>query len=127
MGSRPLRVYNNPPMVKTRKRYPVREKIAKNTKREQFKRSFITKYGGKCSVCGYNKCVNSLSFHHVKPELKEFGLDDLRGKVMKYGEQKVIEEAAKCLLVCNNCHSEIHYEESKNNLKLLLVEEQKIK
>lgn len=30
--------------------------------------------GGKCKICGYNKCVDALEFHHRNPEEKEFGL-----------------------------------------------------
>ena len=31
--------------------------------------------GGKCSICGYNKCVDALQFHHENPKEKEFKLE----------------------------------------------------
>lgn len=30
--------------------------------------------GGKCSVCGYNKCRAALEFHHTNPNEKDFGI-----------------------------------------------------
>ncbi len=62
-------------------------------------------YGGKCSICGYNRCLSSLCFHHKDPSIKEEKvaiLINARGKFAAY------EEAKKCVLVCANCHGEIH-------------------
>ncbi len=61
--------------------------------------------GGKCCICGYNKCARSLSFHHMNPSQKKFGLSTIGlGK----GITVVLEEIKKCILVCANCHGEIH-------------------
>lgn len=30
--------------------------------------------GGECSICGYNKCIDALEFHHKNPTKKEFKL-----------------------------------------------------
>lgn len=60
--------------------------------------------GGKCSSCGYNKCYNALEFHHTDPSTKDYTWDRLR--MMKW--QRIIEEIKKCILVCANCHREIH-------------------
>lgn len=43
--------------------------------------------GGKCSICGYNKCVNALEFHHEKPEEKEFKLGS--GNTMSWKEYRL--------------------------------------
>jgi len=32
--------------------------------------------GGKCQVCGYNKCPQALEFHHLSPSGKDFGISD---------------------------------------------------
>jgi hypothetical protein len=61
-------------------------------------------FGGKCSVCGYNKCFDALQFHHVDPSKKEFALGEKRGLSI----DKLREELSKCILVCSNCHIEIH-------------------
>lgn len=60
--------------------------------------------GGKCSICGYDRCVDALEFHHENPEIKEFKLGS--GNTMSWKEYK--KEALKCILVCSNCHKEIH-------------------
>lgn len=65
-----------------------------------------TDYGGKCVKCGYNKCLDALEFHHIDPTEKEFHLGDKRG----FSIDKLKKELDKCILVCRNCHTEIHYE-----------------
>ena len=62
---------------------------------------------GGCSICGYNKNVSALEFHHKDPKNKSFVLDlralsNRRSSVLK-------EEIDKCILICSNCHQEIHY------------------
>lgn len=63
--------------------------------------------GGKCEICGYNKCIDALEFHHLNPEEKDFGLScgDTRSL------EKLKSEADKCILVCANCHRELHFKE----------------
>lgn len=62
-------------------------------------------HGGKCKLCGYNKCFNALEFHHLKPELKE---DSIMRLLRCFSYKKALEESYKCILVCANCHREIH-------------------
>ena len=61
--------------------------------------------GGKCQICGYNKCERALSFHHRDPSQKLFGLslNNLWSKEMSI----LIEELNKCDLLCMNCHAEL--------------------
>jgi hypothetical protein len=61
--------------------------------------------GGKCAFCGYAKCQAALEFHHVNSEIKEFGINML--KRTKFNDS-IKKELDKCLLVCANCHREIH-------------------
>lgn len=63
-------------------------------------------HGGKCNRCGYDRCLAALDFHHLDPAQKEHGvgIGDTRSIA------KMRTEAAKCLLVCANCHREIHFE-----------------
>lgn len=70
-----------------------------------FKAKCVEYLGGKCIVCGYDKYQGSLDFHHIVPEEKEFNISKVR--LTKYGP-KVEKELDKCILVCKNCHSEIH-------------------
>ena len=64
----------------------------------------IERAGGCCSVCGYSKCPQALQFHHLDPSIKEFKL----GSGKTYSWKRMTEEADKCVLVCANCHAEIH-------------------
>lgn len=60
--------------------------------------------GGKCSKCGYNRNISALCFHHKKN--KKFPLDmrHLSNNTMK----EILKEVNKCILLCNNCHAELH-------------------
>ena len=62
--------------------------------------------GGKCSICGYDKNYAALEFHHVDQSSKSFQLDSrhLSNTSMK----SIMNEVEKCILVCSNCHKEIH-------------------
>lgn len=61
--------------------------------------------GGKCSICGYNKCQAALQFHHIDPIQKDFSISG--HKCMSFNTIKP--ELDKCILVCSNCHAEIHF------------------
>lgn len=61
--------------------------------------------GDKCSVCGYDRCADALEFHHLDPSKKDFGISS-KGYTRSW--DKVKEELDKCILVCSNCHREIH-------------------
>lgn len=71
--------------------------------RHNTKSKLVEMFGGCCSICGYNKCNAALQFHHLDPEQKEFRLAQ---QIRKW--DTVLEEAKKCVLVCSNCHAEIH-------------------
>jgi hypothetical protein len=61
--------------------------------------------GGCCSKCGYDKYQGALEFHHLDPSEKDFNPSHL--KKYKFDE-KIKNELDKCVLVCANCHREIH-------------------
>ncbi len=61
--------------------------------------------GGKCQLCGYKKCSRALSFHHLDPKKKDFGVSS-RGLTRSW--IKLQEEIDKCILLCANCHMEVH-------------------
>jgi len=68
------------------------------------KQQAVKLLGGKCCVCGYDRCIDALEFHHENPVEKDFKLGS--GNTMSWKEYK--SEALKCILVCSNCHKEIH-------------------
>ena len=79
-------------------------KHQKTILRRSIKLQAIKLLGGKCKICGYNRCVDALEFHHENPNDKEFKLGS--GNTMSWNQYK--NEALKCMLVCSNCHKEIH-------------------
>jgi hypothetical protein len=72
--------------------------------RKKLKRRLIYIMGDKCCICGYNKAITALEFHHKDPSQKDFTL----GANTNIGFDKANEEIKKCILVCSNCHREIH-------------------
>ena len=76
-------------------------------KAEQRKRFLIElkkEHGGKCCKCGYDKNMSALCFHHTSND-KEHEISDLARNSRFSLARK---EAKKCILVCANCHAEIH-------------------
>lgn len=73
-------------------------------RRRRVKAQLVDEAGGRCALCGYNRCVGALSFHHLDPGEKSFGL--ARGGVT-IGIGRLREEARKCVLLCANCHAEV--------------------
>lgn len=61
--------------------------------------------GGVCQCCKYNKYIGALEFHHINPDEKDFGIS-VKGYTISWENNK--KELDKCVLVCSNCHREIH-------------------
>jgi hypothetical protein len=70
--------------------------------------------GGCCSQCGYSKNLSALCFHHIDPSLKSFAMDFRNFSNRKPDVLK--REAAKCKLLCANCHSELHHPRMDSSL-----------
>lgn len=66
--------------------------------------SAIKYLGGECSSCG-NSNIFHLSFHHLDPTAKE---DSIR-HFLKRTWSKITAELDKCILLCRNCHQELHF------------------
>lgn len=75
-------------------------------------------FGSKCAICGYNKCLTSLVFHHENPDEKENTISRL---LCAKGKKAALEESKKCILICSNCHGEI--EEKKRGTYHEILEE----
>jgi ribosomal protein L30E len=76
--------------------------------RKRTKDLIIKSMGGKCQICGYNKCSGALELHHIDPKEKEFGFGGIRANPQSFDKMKV--ELKKCILLCSNCHKEVHME-----------------
>lgn len=74
------------------------------TRRHQKVRQILRdEAGGCCAICGYDRTPLNLHFHHVDPSQKLFAVNSAAGKAIA----TLRAEAAKCVLVCANCHGEI--------------------
>lgn len=71
-------------------------------RKQRVRQTLIEEAGGRCAVCGYDRCVINLHFHHVDPA-KELAMSSHIGRSLATFRQ----EAKKCVLVCANCHGEI--------------------
>ena len=79
--------------------------------RQKTKEKAIEYKGGKCEKCGYNKCSWAFEFHHLDSEEKDFGISSYATLAW----DKIKKELDKCVMVCANCHRELHYEEYINS------------
>lgn len=78
---------------------------AVSRRRKRLKEMAIDYKGGRCIFCGYDRDPTALDFHHVDEKTKVFGLST-RGLTRSW--KKIRDELDKCMLVCANCHREIH-------------------
>ena len=93
-----------------RKLTPFRRKYLRfrlGEQRRNLKLKAIEYKGGKCINCGYDKCPTALVFHHVDPSKKDYQISNSTSQSF----EKCKPELDKCILLCHNCHSELHYEE----------------
>ncbi len=74
--------------------------------RRRTKERIVESMGGKCVACGYSKCANSLDCHHIDPGTKDFSIGHIRANPQAW--ETVVNELRKCVLLCRNCHGELH-------------------
>ena len=71
--------------------------------RSNIKEKLVAYKGGRCQICGYDRCINALEFHHLNPQEKDFTISGGTKSL-----NLLLPEVDKCILVCSNCHREIH-------------------
>lgn len=91
------------PSCKNKSLQSYKAQQARGLKRKKF---LVKKLGDCCSICGYSKNLSALTFHHTNPKEKCFQLD-LRS-LSNRKRSRIDDEVRKCILVCHNCHSELH-------------------
>src|SRR5919202_292409 len=77
---------------------------AVDRRRREVKRLLVAEAGGACAICGYARSMAGLHFHHRKPGDKAFALS---AKGVTLSLEAARREAAKCVLLCSNCHAEV--------------------
>lgn len=73
-------------------------------RRRRVKAILVAEAGGCCALCGYDRNPAALQFHHTDPSIKEFGLAT---GGLTISIERARAEAAKCVLLCANCHAEV--------------------
>jgi hypothetical protein len=74
-------------------------------RRKKIRAMAVEYKGGKCERCSYARCIDALEFHHIDPTQKDFNISS-KGYTRSW--LRVKEELDKCMIVCANCHREIH-------------------
>lgn len=113
-------------------------KTKNGIKQKRFKfRNYLSQLvGGSCQLCGFDKFVTALEYHHVVK--KDFDVSDqVLSVITTTGEtrfahaKKLSEEISKCVLICANCHCAIHgkqiaIDEKRMKNELISISAQKI-
>jgi len=102
-----------------------REKIREYERRRYKKRGYLNYHKGYyqrrkyiqdyklskgCVICGYNKCAEALDFHHPNNN-RIFKVSNVHNKKF----EKIKKEIDKCIVLCSNCHRELHAKGMENN------------
>ena len=83
---------------------PTKNALRQRKWRKETKELLVEQKGGSCSMCGYNKNIAALEFHHPEGEGK---LD--RSLLLNIRSMdKVLRDAEPLVLLCANCHREVH-------------------
>jgi DNA-binding transcriptional ArsR family regulator len=73
-------------------------------RRRTVKLKLVEEAGGRCAICGYDRWIGALQFHHLDPKTKEFHIGQ-RGYSRSLARSRA--ETKKCALLCANCHAEV--------------------
>jgi transposase len=73
-------------------------------RRRRVKEILVQERGGCCELCGYDRCMAALEFHHHDPSRKTFGIAQ---EGMARSIERLRAEVRKCVLLCSNCHAEV--------------------
>lgn len=74
--------------------------------RQRTKDRLVEAFGSRCGICGYNKSSAAFDFHHLDPSEKDFSFGRVRANPSAW--PKLVAEARKCVMLCSNCHREVH-------------------
>lgn len=75
-------------------------------RQQKYRREAVELAGGCCRICGYDKCIAALEFHHRDPKQKDFKISKVARSPLT--DPCVQAEIKKCILLCANCHREVH-------------------
>ena len=73
-------------------------------RRRRVKAVLVAEAGGACRLCGFAGVPGAMHFHHIDPSTKAF---TLAGRGVSRSLERARAEAAKCVLLCANCHAAV--------------------
>ncbi len=82
---------------------PFEKKLAAGKRRRALREKAVAYLGGKCMICGYDKCPSAFDFHHIEVWLKDFTIS---AKMTSW--ERIEPELRKVELLCARCHREVH-------------------
>ncbi len=91
------------------------EQIRKKRERKRQRRVWIRSFKIGCMQCPENHPA-CLLFHHREPCTKTITVAEILGK--GWGEKRILEEIAKCDVLCLNCHSKWHWNNRAGDAKV---------
>jgi len=77
-------------------------------RKRKLKEKCVEYGGGKCKICGYAKYLGALDFHHLDPSTKDIAFSRFNSTSWEKNKDLLINELDKCILLCSNCHREVH-------------------
>jgi hypothetical protein len=70
----------------------------------EMRKRIVEFLGGRCRICGYHRCIEAFDVHHPDPKKKDPNFRHVRG----WSWDRVEREIRRCILLCKNCHAEVH-------------------
>lgn len=88
---------------------------SRKSRYQKLKNEFLSTYklGKCCDLCGWKEHPEILQFHHKDRKEKSFTIGNIK-VTQRYSPNKlksIQAEISKCLLLCPNCHSLLHFKE----------------
>lgn len=77
-------------------------------RKKKIKQEYLKYKGGKCVVCGYDRCEFALDFHHINPQDKEHNITYYINRLKSIDCPEVRKELDKCVVLCSTHHRELH-------------------
>ena len=78
------------------------ERVAERSRKA--KTILVAEAGGRCCICGYDRYIGALEFHHLDRAEKRL---EVIAKGSALSLETLRKEARKCVLLCSNCHAEV--------------------
>lgn len=76
-------------------------------------RDWVTSLKDECKICGESRHW-VLDFHHIDPNKKTMNISEysISGTAsFETKKKRILEEIQHCIIVCANCHRDIHYKQ----------------